>query len=375
MGKKTVGIYSFWNGKKSFLFLLVLIGTLQLNRAFAWQQADTARKTGKDTLVFPLKDRRSDASIESRRNSFDLKDPSNIQRTVEYDPTTRQYYIVEKIGDKYYRSPTYMTFEEYLRYKAKEQEEEYFRERANVLSALNRKNVRPKLTVSNSFFDRLFGTGKIDIRPQGNVDITLGYQGQNIKNPTLPERARKTGGFDFDMGANLSVLGNIGSKMKLPISYNTQANFDFQNQLKLDYTGDPDEIIKRIEAGNVTFQTKGSLMPSSQSLFGIKTQLQFGKLFVTAVIANQRSSQQSMQLVGGAASSSFQFKANNYEENRHFLLGQHFRKNYNKAMGTLPAVNSLANVLRIEVWVTNKNGTTTDTRDVVALADLGEKNP
>ncbi len=370
-----MGIYSFWNGKKSFLFLLVLIGTLQLNRAFAWQQADTARKTGKDTLVFPLKDRRSDASIESRRNSFDLKDPSNIQRTVEYDPTTRQYYIVEKIGDKYYRSPTYMTFEEYLRYKAKEQEEEYFRERANVLSALNRKNVRPKLTVSNSFFDRLFGTGKIDIRPQGNVDITLGYQGQNIKNPTLPERARKTGGFDFDMGANLSVLGNIGSKMKLPISYNTQANFDFQNQLKLDYTGDPDEIIKRIEAGNVTFQTKGSLMPSSQSLFGIKTQLQFGKLFVTAVIANQRSSQQSMQLVGGAASSSFQFKANNYEENRHFLLGQHFRKNYNKAMGTLPAVNSLANVLRIEVWVTNKNGTTTDTRDVVALADLGEKNP
>lgn len=370
-----MGIYSFWNGKKSLLFLLVLIGSLCFNRAYAWQQADTTRKAGKDTLVFPLKDRRSDAALEPRHSSIDLKDPANIKRTVEYDPVTRQYYIVEKIGDKYYRSPTYMTFEEYLRYKAREQEDEYFRERANVLSTLNRKNIRPKLSVSNTFFDRLFGVGKIDIRPQGNVDIIAGYQGQNIKNPTLPERARKTGGFDFDMNANLSVLGNIGSKMKLPISYNTQANFDFQNQLKLDYTGDADEIIKRIEAGNVSFQTKGSLMPSAQSLFGIKTQLQFGKLFITAVLANQRASQQSMSLVGGAATSSFEFKANDYEENRHFLLGQHFRKNYNKAMGSLPAVNSLANILRLEVWVTNRNGATTDTRDVVGLADLGEKNP
>lgn len=267
-----------------------------------------------------------------------------------------------------------MTFEEYLRYKAREQEDEYFRERGNVLSTLNRKNIRPKLTVANTFFDRLFGVGKIDIRPQGNVDITAGYQGQNIKNPTLPERARKTGGFDFDMNANLSVLGNIGSKMKLPISYNTQANFDFQNQLKLDYTGDADEIIKRIEAGNVSFQTRWFADAQRPVALRYQNATAVRKaLCDLLVLANQRASQQSMSPVGGAATSSFEFKANDYEENRHFLLGQHFRKNYNKAMGSLPAVNSLANILRIEVWVTNRNGSTTDTRDVVGLADLGEK--
>ncbi len=368
------------NGIRTILLLLAFVAGG--SAAFAYQQTDSLRRadsarasSAKDTLVFPLRDRRGDPIQSPNRNPFDLADPSNLKRTVEYDPVTRQYYIVEKIGDKFYRAPTYMSFEEYLRFKAREQEAEYFRERADVLSGLNRKNIRPKLSVSEDFFNRIFGNGKIDIHPQGNVDIIAGYQGQNIKNPTLPERARKNGGFDFDMNANLSVLGNVGSKMKLPISYNTQANFDFENQLKLDYTGNSDEIIKRIEAGNVSFSSKGTLIPGAQSLFGIKTQLQFGKLFITGVLANQRAQRQSLGLVGGAASTNFEFKANDYEENRHFILAQYFRQNYNKAMANLPAVNSLVNILRLEVWVTNRNGSTTDTRDVVALADLGEKYP
>lgn len=337
-------------------------------------QQDTSKPAqNTDSLRFPLQDRREAPMLRS--NPFDLKDPSNVDKTVEYDPITRQYYIIEKIGDKYFRTPTYMSFEDYLRYRAAQQERAYFRERADVLTGLNRKNIKPKLSVSENFFNRIFGGGTVDVRPMGNVNIIAGYQGQNIKNPTLPERARRNGGFDFDMNANLSILGNIGNKMKLPITYNTQANFDFENQLKLEYTGDADEIIKKIEAGNVSFSTKGSLIPGAQSLFGIKTQLQFGKLFITGILANQRAQRQSMGLVGGAATTQFEFKANDYEENRHFLLSQYFRRNYNKAMGSLPAVNSLVNILRIEVWVTNRNGSFTETRDIVALADLGERNP
>ncbi len=328
-----------------------------------------------DTLKFPLKDRRGANAITPEKNTFNLKDPANIQRSVEYDPTTRKYYIIEKIGDKYYRTPTELTFEEYLKIKAREQEREYFKKRADVLMGLNKKLIKPKLSITDNLFNRIFGNGKIDIRPQGNVDLLAGYQGQNIKNPTLPENARRNGGFDFDMNANLSVIANIGDKMKLPINYNTLANFDFENQLKLDYTGGPDEIIKKIEAGNVSFSSKGTLIQGAQSLFGIKTQLQFGKLFVTGVLANERSQRQSMGLQGGAATTTYEFRADDYEENRHFLMAQYFRNRYNVAMSSLPAVNSLVQILRIEVWVTNKNGSTTDTRDIVALADLAERHP
>ncbi len=343
--------------------------------------SDTTRKpvdttrAKKDTLRFPLYDRRGDRFSNPNRNSFDLKDPANIKDSIEYDPVTRQYYIVEKVGNQYYRKPTYLTFDELMQMQSQNEEDDYFRKRADALSALNKKLLRPKLSVSDNLFNRIFGNGKIDIRPQGNVDITAGYQGQNIQNPTLPESARKTGGLDFNMNANLNVIGNIGDKLKLPISYNTLANFDFENQLKLDYTGGPDEIIKKIEAGNVSFDTKSTLIGGAQSLFGIKTKLQFGKLSVTAVLANQRSQKQSVGSQGGASVTSFSFKADDYEENRHFLLAQYFRNNFNKAMSKLPVVTSSVQILRVEVWVTNRAGIDTGSRNIVGLMDLGENAP
>ena len=174
------------------------------------------------------------------------------------------------------------------------------------------------------------------------------------------------------MNSQFQVDASIGDKLKLPINYNTLANFNYENQLKLDYQGRDDEILKQFQAGNTSFTSKGTLIPGAQSLFGLKTQLQFGKLFVTTVIANQRSQRQTMGLQGGSSTQAFTYKADEYEENRHFLMAQFFRNNYNKAMKEIPLVNSLAQILRVEVWVTNRTGATTDTRDVVALMDLGE---
>ncbi len=126
------------------------------------------------------------------------------------------------------------------------------------------------------------------------------------------------------MNAQLQVDANIGDKLKLPINYNTLANFEFENQLNLNYQGKNDEIIKQFQLGNVNFTSKGTLIPGAQSLFGIKTQLQFGKLFITGVLANQRSQRQSLGLQGGSATQIFSLKADEYEENRHFLDGAIF---------------------------------------------------
>lgn len=334
-----------------------------------------AQVPGDTSLKYPINDRRGDKFTTPGRSSLDLKDPININQNIEYDAKTKQYYIVEKIGNIYYRKPTYLTFEEFMRLRGKQLENDYFKKRSNVLSGLNKKMLKPKMSITDNLFNRIFGNGKIEVKPQGNVDLIAGYQGQKINNPTLPERARKNGGFDFDMDANLAVIANIGDKMRLPINFNTQATFDFENQLKLDYSGTNDEIIRRIEAGNVSFPTKGTLIQGAQQLFGIKTQLQFGKLSVTTVLSNQNSQRQGLGLQGGSASTLFEFKANDYEENRHFLLAQYFRGNYNKTMSSLPAIQSLVQLLQIEVWVTNRNGSTTETRDIVGLMDLGEPQP
>jgi len=332
-----------------------------------------------DSLRFPLHDRRGDRFSAQNRNPFDLQDTAYIKQRIEYDPLTKQYYIIEKIGNSYYRKPTYLTFDEFYRLQSQQSESDYFKQRAAALTLLNQKTTRPKTHVYDKLFDRVFGTGpnglKVDIRPQGSVDILAGYQGQNTLNPTLPESARKTGGFDFDMNANLNVIANIGDKLRLPINYNTLATYDYLNQLKLNYKGMDDELLKSVEAGNISFQSKGTLIASAQNLFGIKAQLQFGKLTVTAALANQRSQTQNQTLSGGAAVTTFQKKLSDYDENRHFLMAQYFHDNFKSAMSKLPVVNSQVQILRTEVWVTNRTGATIDTRYIAAFMDLGENKP
>ena len=361
------------NHLKFYLGLILLITLAVLCPA-----ANTWAQT-KDSLHFPLNDRWGDRYSWQSSNPFNLNDTSLIRQTIIYDPKVNQYYIYEKVGNSVYRKPTYLTFEEYYALTSKLNEDAYFRERANALAALNKKAKRPHPRVYPSLFDRIFGVGpnglKVDIKPQGNVDISLGYQGQNTLNPTLPEAARKTGGLDFNMNANVNIIANIGDKLKIPINYNTLANFDYLNQLKLNYKGSEDEVLRSVEAGNISFQSKGTLIPSEQNLFGIKTQLQFGRLSVTGVLGMQNSTSQTQSSSGGAAVNNFTKKLDDYEENKNFLMAQYFKNNFKNAMSNLPLVNSQVLIQRIEVWVTNRNATPNNARFVVGLMDLGESQP
>ena len=326
-------------------------------------------------LRYPIADNRGDGLSANNRNSFYLNGASN-RDSVAYNASTRTYTLYEKIGNKFYKTPTTYTFDEYWAMRNKQADQAYFKKRANTTLTLNRnKVVKPKLSLSDNLFNRLFGSGKIDITPNGSVDVTVGYQGQRINNPTLPERARKSGGLDFNLASQLNMNANIGDKLKFPINYNTQANFNLDNQIKLDFTGKADDILKRFEAGTVSFASKSTLIPGAQQLFGLKTQLQFGKLFITTILATQKSQRQSVNLQGGSSATAFEVKAEEYEENKHFLLGQYFRDNYNKTMKNAPAITTAVQILKLQVWVTNRNGVTTETRDVVGLMDLGEKNP
>ncbi len=327
-------------------------------------------------IRFPINDTRGDAVSANNRGTFYLKNPKNVKDSVAYNAATKTYTVYEKIGNKYYKTPTTYTFDEYWAMRNKQSELAYFKKRANTTNLLNRgKLIKPTLALTDNLFNRLFGNGKVDITPQGSVDITAGYQGQKIDNPTLPERARNSGGLDFNINAQLNVNANIGDKLKFPINYNTLANFNLDNQLKLDYSGKGDDIVKRFEAGTVNFASKGTLIPGAQQLFGLKTQLQFGKLFITAILANQKSQRQSVALQGGSSAQTFEIKGDEYEENRHFLLGQYFENNYNATMKNAPAINTPVQILKLQVWVTNKNGVNNETRDVVGLMDLGEKTP
>ncbi|MGC9341096.1 MAG: cell surface protein SprA, partial [Bacteroidales bacterium] len=205
--------------------------------------------------------------------------------------------------------------------------------------------------------------------------MIFGFNLSKIDNPTLTEKLRRTPSFTFEEKILMNVTGSIGDKMKLDVNYNTEATFDFENKTKLEYTGKEDEIIKKIEAGNVSLPLTGSLITGSQSLFGLKTEMQFGKLTMTTVFSQQRGETSVIEVQGGAQIQEFDVTSDDYDANKHYFLSDYFRDNYNVALENLPIINSGINITRIEVWITNKTSNFEESRNIVAFTDLGEPDP
>ena len=305
----------------------------------------------------------------------DLSFPENIKQEVVYDDSLDRYYIGSKMGDSYLSTPIVMTPGEYRKWSEKKEFDRFFRQKNDTLV---KEDGKDKFSFSDMHFDlgpaeKIFGPGGVRIKTQGTAELKFGATLKNIDNPSLPIRNRKTAQMDFDEKINLSVNGKVGDKVDMNLNYNTDATFDFDSQnLKLKYEGKEDEIIKLVEGGNVSFPSNSSLVNGATSLFGIRTDLQFGKLSLQTVVSQKKSSSKSVSSKGGTQLTPFEFDVSDYEENRHFFLSRYFRDKYDEAMSHLPNMTTGITINRIEIWVTNKSGTTTNSRDIVAFTDLGE---
>lgn len=304
-----------------------------------------------------------------------LNPPDNFSSEVIYDPETNLYYRINKIGDRPIGQPQVISFEDYINYDMDRGLREYWREKSTPGEFQRQDGIIPQIYVGSEVFERIFGGSTIDIRPTGSAELIFGVLSNKREDPALDERRRRTTNFDFQQKIQLSVQAKIGEKIDIQSSYNTEASFDFENKMKLEYRGNEDEIIQLIEAGDVTLPLPGTLISGNQGLFGFKTQLRFGHTTVTSIFSQQRTESKSIEVQGGAQTTEYEFKADEYEENRHYFMGQYFRDSYDDALATLPIISSGIVINRIEVWVTNIGAATEDNRNIVAFADLGETNP
>jgi cell surface protein SprA len=305
--------------------------------------------------------------------SFDLGDPSSMKQTIVFDPITGTYIFKETYGksDLNFRNPSMMTLEEYLEYERKKALKENWKDKIEQQTQEARALEFP-IKIPSKTFENFFGSDEITIRPQGSVELSFGVNSSRYDNPILPVRQRKITRFDFQQQIQMNLVGQIGTKLKLNTSYNTQAAFDFDNITKLGYSGDEDQIMQKIQLGNVSFPSFGSLIPGSQTLFGAYTKLRFGRLTVDAIGASSKGKRTEINISGKAQVQPFEFSADSYEANRHYFFNLYFHDNYNTAMAQLPNVASETSITRIEVWVTNRVNSTENARNIVAFSDLGE---
>lgn len=309
------------------------------------------------------------------KRTADLSFPENIKQDVVYNDTLDRYFIGSRMGGGYLSTPIIMTPDEYRKWSERQEMNRFFRDKNDEIVKAKGKE---KFSFSDMHFslgpaEKIFGPGGVRIKTQGTAELKLGATMKEIDNPSLPIRNRKTTTMNFDEKINLNVNGKVGDKVNMNLNYNTDATFDFDSQnLKLKYEGKEDEIIKLVEAGNVSFPSNSSLVKGASSLFGIRTDMQFGKLKLQTVISQKKSSSKSVSSKGGVQLTPFEIDASDYEENRHFFLSRYFREKYDAAMKTLPNLTTGITINRVEIWVTNKQGNTTNTRNIVALTDLGE---
>ncbi len=310
-----------------------------------------------------------------RANATDLARPENLKQTVEYNDTLGYYIFGNRMAGSYLQAPLTMTRDEYMKWSEKRMLEKMFREKNNADIEAKGKD---KFDFTDMHFslgpaEKIFGPGGVRVTTQGTAELKFGATMKNIQNPSLPIKRRKTTNIDFDEKINFNMTGKVGDKVNMGLNYNTDATFDYDAQnMKLKYEGKEDEIIKLVEGGNVSFPSNSSLIRGSSSLFGIRSDWQFGKLKLQTVISQKKSSSTSVSSKGGTQLTSYEMDVANYDENRHFFLSHYFHDRYDAAMKTLPNVTTGVTINRIEIWVTNTTGTTSNTRNIIALTDLAE---
>ncbi len=307
-----------------------------------------------------------------------LPDPPSIQSLYTYDPETNLFYFNQKVGDYNIAYPWVLTPEQYYKRVLQESMNKNFNDRNKAISGNDekakelRKGILPIYYVNSKFFESVFGGNAIDIQPKGNFSIDLGARYTKRENPSLPVKNRSNLSLDFDQKISMGLKGKIGTRLNLDLNYDTQSTFDFNNQIKLQYTPTEDDILQNIELGNVSMKTHNSLIHGAQSLFGLKTELRFGNTYITAVVAEQKSGMKTIQAQGDKVIQKFEQPILQYEENQHYFLAQYFKDHYDEAVKNYPFINSTARITRIEVWKTNRSTQTENIRNIVAIQDLGE---
>lgn len=356
--------------KHIFLILsFIVLGNVILQ---AQTQEKDSTAVQKDSLELPYKFKKD------QKGGLFLDDLA--KKEVVFDKILNKYVIVEKIGDYETRTPIFLTQEQYAKYRLKKDMLQYFKDKVSATNSKKKgaknaqKDLLPTYYVNSDFFETIFGGNTISFKSSGNLNLKLGFNYQNTENPQLSEENRSNFNFDFDQQINASIRAQVGERLQFNANYDTQATFDFQNLVKIDYSPTEDDILQGVEVGNIAMPIKNSLINGAQSLFGVKTKLQFGNTSVTAVFSQQNSESNTVTAEGGASIQPFELRATDYDTDRHFFLSQFFIDNYANSLKNYPLINSQINITRIEVWVTNRNASTEDFRSIVALADLGESN-
>jgi cell surface protein SprA len=305
--------------------------------------------------------------VQYRRNrvsSFFLKPSDNArQRTVKVDSTGKFVEFRETNGGQETKILLKIPIDEYLDLMIKTKRRESWEDLAYQYELKDTKRGLGELIKDFTDFEiplpsvgvlTIFGPPKISLKIGGAVDIHGAWRNETTEGVTASNLGNSRNEPDFKQQVQINVNGTIGDKLNITADWNTERTFEYENQLKIKYTGYEDEIIQSIEGGNVSLQTS-PLVGGSEALFGVKAQLKLGPLNLTALASQKKGEIKEVAVSGGSTSQTFQLRAYDYSKNHYFLHSDYadttnlnlFKKYYGQAV---PEIISSFRVVDIQVW-------------------------
>lgn len=220
----------------------------------------------------------------------------------------------------------------------------------------------------------IFGKPEININVGGELTVRIGARWDSQNLGTASQFGQTQFSPVFDQNINVTVSGGIGDKLQMTTDWNTTRNFDQGNEFKVGYEGYTDDIIKRVEVGNVSFPLESQLISGGTNLFGVRTDLQFGPLNLRTVLSQRRGERRTVEVTGGQAAQPFMVRPYDYARN-HFLVDTLYKDIYEEfysfAQGIIPNTARQYAIKEIEVWEsTNQLNDVEGVTDAVAVADL-----
>ncbi len=287
---------------------------------------------------------------------------SGIQHTATIDSAGKYVDVREILLGRNIRIPIRVPLEEYIKLSEQHSIQTTWEslahqyslgQRANELGNLMSGITNISIPIPSNPVLSIFGPPRINLKISGAVDIHGAWQNQKVNAQSLSQLGNVTNAPNFNQDVNINVNGTVGDKLSIGANWDTQNQFDYENQLHLTYTGYSDEIIKKVEAGNVSMSTPNSFIGGSQALFGIKSQMQFGPVTVTALASQQKAQSQTLTLSGGSSSQPISLHAYQYDQN-HFIVDTSYIQTYLtylQSRGTRYSGSAASTITYAEVYV------------------------
>ncbi len=336
-------------------------------------------------LTYRRKDSEAAQTFPPSYSPFYLKPPPIVSQSVQLDSSGKFVIVRQTVNGKDVRLPIKVPIEAYVRQRANADYEKNFSDlvlkeesaKANkkkddlgdLLGAFTKIDIP---VPANPVFS-IFGPPRINLSISGAVDIRAAFRNTTTDQQTTSAFGNTRNEPDFAQEVQINVSGTIGDKLNILADWNTQRTFEYENQLRIKYTGYEDEIVQSVEAGNVSLSTSSSFVSSSSALFGIKTALQIGPLKLTAIASQKKGQIQEKSITGGAQEIQFEKRAWEYSKDHFFIDTAYFSsfEPYIKTQ-TLNADQSrlIVKANEYEVWLYHTGAANENMKRANAFFDL-----